>query len=699
MSMPQGEAKESRQQLVKRRTFVQGLALSTVGATSHLNSAHAQTGAPTPAILRGTEFDLRIGATQVNFTGRTRIATTVNGSIPAPTLHWKEGTTVTLRVTNTLPVTTSIHWHGILLPAEMDGVPGLSFNGIAPGETFVYRFPVKQYGTYWYHSHSAFQEQTGLYGALVIEPAAGELVRADADHVLVLSDWTDEDPDRVLQKLKASSDYYNYQMPTVGDFFRDVSTMGFAAAWERRREWNRMRMNPTDFADISGATYTYLANGKPPAANHTIPFRVGERVRLRVVNAAASSIFDLRIPGLKLTVVAADGQHVQPVAVDEFRISTAEVFDLLVTPDQDRAYTLFAQTIDRTGYARATLAPRPGMSAPVPPLDPKTWLTMEDMGMGDMQGMQHGSMPGMQGATPAQAMAPSGSKQGMQHGSMPGMQGGSPAPAPPPSGSMPGMQHGSMPGMQGGRPAPAPAPSGGMQGMQHGSMPAMQGGSPAPAPAPTSSGPMPGMQHGSMPGMQGGSPAPAPAPSGGMQGMQHGSMPGMQDGDMKMDTSPAVDNRAMSPGLVVTDPGPRLRNNGRRVLVYSDLHTIGGPIDQRQPGRDIVLRLTGNMRRFIWGFDGKKFSEAEPIHLSFGERVRFVLINDTMMSHPIHLHGMWSEVEDAQGKFLVRKHTVNVHPGKFINFQVTADARGQWAFHCHHLYHMEAGMFRKVVVE
>jgi CopA family copper-resistance protein len=537
--------------------------------------------------------------------------------LPAPVLRWKEGTTVTLRVTNTLPVTSSIHWHGILLPAEMDGVPGLSFTGIAPGETFVYRFPVRQSGTYWYHSHSGFQEQTGLYGPIIIDPERAESAQAAADEVIVLSDWTDEEPERVLQKLKAQSDYYNYQIPTVGDFFRDVSTMGFAGAWERRKEWNRMRMNPTDLADITAATYTYLVNGAPPAANHTIITRPGQRMRLRVVNSGASTIFDVRIPGLKLTVVAADGQAVQPVEVDELRIMPAETYDLLVTPG-DRAYTFFGQSIDRMGYARATLAPRPGTSAPVPALDPPTWLTMEDMGMGDMQGMQHGT--GQQAPAPA---AP----QGMQHGG-----GHAATPAAP----MPGMRH---------APATSPAPA------------------------------MPGMDQ----------PAPQSGPGG------HGSMP--------MDTAPAVDNRSMSPGPVVTDPGPRLRGNGRRVLVYSDLHTVGGALDPRAPTRDVVLRLTGNMRRFIWGFDGKKYSEAEPIRLSFGERVRFVLINDTMMSHPIHLHGMWSEVEDVQGRFLVRKHTVNVHPGKYIHFRVTADARGQWAFHCHHLYHMEAGMFRKVVVE
>jgi CopA family copper-resistance protein len=376
-----------------------------------------------------------------------------------------------------------------------------------------------------------------------------------------------------------------------------------------------MRMNPTDFSDVSGAAYTYLVNGMPPAANHAILAKPGERKLLRIVNASASSIFDVRIPGLKLTVVAADGQAVTPVTVDELRIATAETYDVLVTPE-DRAYTLFAQSIDRMGYARATLAPRAGMAAAVPALDPATWLTMEDMGMGTMAAMddtQHGDgMQGMEGM------------QGMQSGD--GMQG------------MQGMQ--SDDGMQG------------MQGMQSGD--ATQEATAAPPPA---------------------------------------SMDGTALG-----TGPSVDSRSVLPGPVVSDPGPRLRGNGRRVLVYNDLRTVGGSIDPRPPVRDIVLRLTGNMNRFIWGFDGRKYSQAEPIRLAYGERVRFVLVNDTMMTHPIHLHGMWSEVEGEDGAFLVRKHTVMVHPGKYVKFRVTADARGRWAFHCHLLYHMEAGMFREVVV-
>ena len=657
-----------RLQPLRRRTFVQGLsagALALAGAARPVHAELQATRTGAPPELAGTEFDLRIGSTPINITGKPRMATTVNGSLPAPLLRWKEGTTVTLRVTNTLPVDASIHWHGILVPAAMDGVPGLSFEGIRPGETFVYRFPVRQSGTFWYHSHSAFQEQTGLLGPLVIEPQRPGPVSYDSESVVMLSDWTDEDPERVLHKLKASSDYYNYQLPTVADFFHDVSTMGFAAAWARRKEWSQMRMNPTDFVDVTAATYTYLVNGVPPAGNHTVPVRVGERKLLRIINSSASSIFDVRVPGLKMTVVAADGQWVKPVSVDEIRIATAETYDVVVTPEQDRAYALFAQSIDRMGFARATLAPRAGMTAPVPPLDPATWLSMDDMGMGDMagmdgmSGMQHGG--GMQGMQGMQHGGDMHGMQGMQHGDdmqgMQGMQQGDDMQG------MQGMQHGDD--MQG------------MQGMQHGD--GMQG--------------MQGMQHGGdMQGMQG------MQHGGDMQGMQHGSMSGNSMDGTALGTGPAVDNRAMSPGPVVSDPGPRLRENGRRVLVYNDLHTVGGSIDPRPPSRDIVLRLTGNMERFIWGFDGKKFSEADPINLTFGERVRFVLINDTMMTHPIHLHGMWSEVEGEDGNFLVRKHTVIVHPGKYIKFRVTADARGQWAFHCHLMYHMETGMFRKVVV-
>lgn len=618
----------------RRRRFVQGIASGSVlvalGAWSLPNTASA---APNQqSILEGTSFDLTIANTLVNFTGKERNATTVNGLLPGPTLRMKEGTTVTIKVTNRLDVPTSIHWHGILLPFDMDGVPGISFPGIEPGETFVYRFKVQQSGTYWYHSHSKFQEQTGLFGSIIIDPAGSDPIRSDRDYILLLSDWTDREPEWVFTRLKKQSDFFNYQMPTAGDFFRDVSDMGFSQATQKWKTWNQMRMNPTDLGDVSGATFTYLANGMPPNGNWTALADPGQIVRLRVINGAATSIFDVRIPGLKMTVVSADGQDVEPVEIDEFRISVAETYDVLVKMPDAQAYTIFAQSIDRSGYTRATLAPRMGMRAAVPEVDPKTWLSMVDMGMGEMAGME-----GMEGM------------EGMAGDDMSSMKS---KPSPP----QPGMQGHDMSSMKGGS-----------QGMQGHDMSSMKGRSQ---------------------GMQG------------MQGMQGGGMASMKgSGEMAaLPTGPAVDTRAMSPSKSLSDPGPRLRDNGRRVLTYADLRTVGGPADKRPPTREITLRLTGNMNRFIWGFDGKKFSEAEPVYFNYGERLRITLINDSMMNHPIHLHGMFSEIESEDGQFQVRKHTVNAQPGKQISFLVTADAPGQWAFHCHLLYHMEAGMFRMVVV-
>ena len=569
---------------LSRRRFVQGLALG--GAVAGLgllrpSNAWALTSPGQPTALSGTDFALDIVETAVNFTGVARPATTVNGGVPGPLLRWRQGTTVNLRVTNRLRVPTSIHWHGIILPFQMDGVPGLSFDGIAPGESFLYRFQVRQSGTYWYHSHSGFQEQNALYGPLVIEPAGPERYPTDRDYVVMLNDWTDEDPERIYAKLKKQSDYYNFAQPTVPDFFRDVRGQGLGRALAMRRMWNAMRMNPTDLSDVSGHTYTYLMNGAAPVGNWTGIFKPGEKIRLRFINGSSSTIFDVRIPGLKMTVIAADGQDVQPVPVDEFRISAAETYDVIVQPQDERAYTVFAQSIDRSGYARGTLAPRQGMSAEVPALDQRVWLGMQDM-MGAMPHADHSS----------------------GHA------------------AMPDMDHGNMAGT-----APAPV-----------------------------------VRH------------------------------------ARTEYGPGVDMHVDMPRSNLDDPGIGLRDNGRRVLTYADLHTIGGPIDAREPGREIELHLTGNMERFMWSFDGIKFSDAKPVHFNTGERLRIVLVNDTMMNHPIHLHGMWSELENPDGQFQVRKHTVNVQPAQRITYAVTADAPGRWAYHCHLLYHMEAGMFREVVV-
>jgi CopA family copper-resistance protein len=561
-----------------RRTFVKGLAAGGLlgGLGLWRTPVWAVTSPGETQVLAGTDFDLLIGETPVNITGNPRTAMTINGGIPGPLLRWREGDTVTLRVRNALKDDTSIHWHGILLPANMDGVPGLSFHGIEPGGMYVYQFKVRQNGTYWYHSHSGLQEQSGVYGPLVIDAKEPEPFQYDRDYVVMLTDWTDEDAAGLMKKLKKQSDYYNYNKPTVGDFIHDVGEKGWGATVADRKMWAEMKMNPTDLADVSGATYTYLMNGQAPDMNWTGVFRPGEKLRLRFINGSAMTYFDVRIPGLKMTVVAADGLHVKPVSVDEFRIAVAETFDVIIEPTQE-AYTLFAQSMDRSGYARGTLTAKAGLSAPIPALDPRPLVTMDDMGMG---GMDHGSM-----------------------------------------GDMAGMDHSSM------------------------------------------------------------------------------AMPGMQSHPDTEKDNPLVDMQAMTTSPKLDDPGLGLRNNGRRVLTYSDLRSTFEDPDGREPGRTLELHLTGHMEKFAWSFNGVKFSDAEPLRLKYGERVRVVLVNDTMMTHPIHLHGMWSDLEDENGQFMVRKHTIDMPPGSRRSYRVTADALGRWAYHCHLLYHMEMGMFREVRVE
>ncbi|MEE4910145.1 copper resistance system multicopper oxidase [Pseudomonas alliivorans] len=580
-----------------RRTFVKGLTAG--GLLSGLGLWRSPVwAAPRPGEsleLSGTEFDLFIGETPVNLTGSPRTAMTVNGGLPGPLLRWREGDTVTLRVKNRLKDITSIHWHGIILPANMDGVPGLSFDGIAPDGMYVYRFKVRQNGTYWYHSHSGFQEQSGVYGPLIIDAREPEPFSYEREHVVMLTDWTDEDPTRLMKKLKKQSDYYNQNKRTVGDFIKDVSDKGWSKTVADRAMWAQMQMDPTDLADVSGATYTYLMNGQAPDMNWTGLFKPGERIRLRFINGSSMTYFDVRIPGLKMTVVASDGLHVKPVSVDEFRIAVAETFDVIVEP-ADGAYTVFAQSMDRTGYARGTLASRPGMKADVPPLDPRPLLSMDDIGMA---GMDHGAMS--HGSTNQDSM------QGMDHSQM----------------------------------------GHDMQGMDHTTMPVN---------------------------------TPQSHP------------------DSETD-NPLVDMQAMSTSSRLDDPGIGLRNNGRRVLTYADLHSTFDDPDGREPSRTIELHLTGHMEKFAWSFDGIKFSDAEPLKLKYGERVRVVLVNDTMMTHPIHLHGMWSDLEDENGRFKVRKHTIDMPPGSKRSYRVTADALGRWAYHCHMLYHMEMGMFREVRVE
>ena len=614
-----------------RRSFVKGLAAT--GLLGGLGMWRAPVWAVTspgqPNVLTGTDFDLYIGELPVNITGAARTAMAINGSVPGPILRWREGDTVTLRVRNRLKQDTSIHWHGIILPANMDGVPGLSFHGIAPDGMYEYKFKVHQNGTYWYHSHSGFQEQSGVYGALVIDAKDPEPFVYDRDYVVMLSDWTDEDPARVLSKLKKQSDYYNFHKRTVSDFVDDVSEKGWSAAVADRKMWAEMKMSPTDLADVSGYTYTYLMNGQAPNGNWTGIFKPGEKIRLRFINGSAMTYFDVRIPGLKMTVVAADGQYVKPVSVDEFRIAVAETYDVIVEPENEQAYTIFAQSMDRTGYSRGTLAVREGLQAPVPEVDPRPIIAMSDMGMdhGSMGGMDHGSMAGMD----------QGNMAGMDHSKMAGMD----------HGSMAGMDHSKMDGMD----------HSNMAGMDHSTMA--------------------GMSHEGMAGMSG----------------------AMQSHPASETNNPLVDMQTMSPTPKLNDPGIGLRNNGRRVLTYADLRSTFIDPDGREPGRTIELHLTGHMEKFAWSFDGIKFSDAEPLRLKYGERLRITLVNDTMMTHPIHLHGMWSDLEDENGNFMVRKHTIDMPPGSKRSYRVTADALGRWAYHCHLLFHMEMGMFREVRVD
>ena len=502
------------------------------------------------------EYHLLVGQRRVDLIGEPQRAVVANARFPAPTLHWREGEQITLKVTNTLQEPTSIHWHGIVLPYQMDGVPGISFDGIAPGQTFTYRFQLQQSGTYWYHGHSGMQEQEGLFGAIVIDPAQ-ETVKADRDYTILLSDWPRADPHRSLVRLKAQSDYYNFQKRTIGDFFSDIERLGFWATIADRLAWGEMRMEPTDLSDVTGANYRYLINGQTLEQHGRFLFKPAESVRLRFINASAMTHFDVRIPGLKMRVIAADGQAVEPLDVEEFRIAVAETYDVLVEPDNEQAYAIFAETLDRSGYAHASLTPHEDWLAEVPPLRAMTLLTLADMG-----------------GAHAQHVAPNTDMQM--------------------------------------------------------------------------------------------TPDTAEA---------HASHRG--DGMLKQQHHESSSSLSYSQ-LQAREPN----------------HALMGP-----PDREITLRLTGNMKRYIWSFDDVKYSDAEPIRVKLGERVRFHYVNETMMNHPVHIHGLWQYLDNGNGMYNPKKHVINVKPGETVSVDVPMDVIGSWAFHCHLLYHMDTGMFRKLIVE
>ncbi len=523
-------------------------------------------------------YDLEIGPVTLDVSGQPVDGFAINGQVPAPLLRFKEGEDLTINVTNTLKVDTSIHWHGFVLPFDQDGVPGMSFPGIRPGETFTYRFKAPKAGTYWYHSHSGLQEGAGMYGPIIIEPEGREPFRYDRDYAVVLSDWHEDSPMQVFRNLKRSPDHYNGIQRTVGEFFRDASEDGLDATISDRLDWGEMRMMPSDISDVQG--YTYLMNGENSDQNWTGLFEPGERVRLRFINASTMTFFDVRIPGLKMTVVQADANNVRPVPVDEFRIAVAETYDVIVRPREDKAFTIFAETMARDGFARGTLAPREGMAGEIPELRDPPRLTMADMDHGSMEGMDHAAM---------------GHDKGQNGGTM---------------------------------------------------------------------------DHSKM---------------------DHAAM----GHDMSAMASGKDDDPFYAPGSGLEPDAA----NGGKFLSLADLRAQEPLYEDRPYDREIRLRLTGNMERYMWSINDKKLSEAEPLRLQYGERVRFTFINETMMAHPMHLHGMWKIVDVGAGKWNPLKHVLTVPPNVTISADVEVDAPGQWAFHCHLMYHMAAGMFRKVIVE
>jgi CopA family copper-resistance protein len=539
---------------------------------------------------QGTDnvIDLTIGRISHMIDGEEGGAIGINGTVPGPEIRLQEGEDVLIRVTNELEAETSIHWHGILLPFQMDGVPGVSFDGIAPGTTFEYQYPVNQNGTYWYHSHSGLQEQLGHYGPLIIDPADEDPVEYDREYPVVLSDWTFEDPHEVLANSIKMEGYYNYQKRDLGEFFSDVKKNGLGDTIKDYAMFGKMRMSATDLLDVTGDTYTYLMNGRGPDSNWNALFKKGEKVRLRFINASAgTTAFDVRIPGLDMTVVAADGQNVEPVPIDEFRIGIAETYDVVVEPKEEIPYTIFAESLDRSGYARGTLAPREGMSAPVPEQRPRPQRSMRDMGMM----MQMGSMD-------------------MESDTMK-------------------MDH---------------------EKVSDGNV----------------------------------------------------NMPTMKETPVKHKPEDhGIGSAAIAEYQFnrLDEPGIGLGNDGRKVLVYNDLKKLTPNTDDRSAQREVELHLTGNMERYMWSFDGKQFHEVDgPIDFKHNERLRLTLVNDTMMEHPIHLHGMWMELENGNGQYNPRQHTLLVQPAQRISALITPRDKGRWAFHCHILYHMERGMFRVVQV-
>jgi CopA family copper-resistance protein len=622
-----------RRQLLRGATLAGGGLALAAWMPAWAQSVSPGLTAPLP-MVSGEDITLKIARQTMMIDGRPSKAIGINGTVPAPLIRLHEGQNVRLHVVNDLDEDSSIHWHGLLVPTQFDGVPGLSFPGIKPRSTFTYEFPIRQSGTYWYHSHSGLQEQLGHYGPIVIDPAETDPIASDREHVIVLSDHSPISPEAIFRRMKVDPGNLNFQKQTLAGLLA-----GRDQTLKDRMDWGRMRMDPTDISDTTGAAYTYLVNGHGPRDNWTALFTPGQRVRLRFINASSMTTFNVRIPGLRLSIVQADGQNVMPVEVDEFQIGVAETYDAIVIPIDDHAYTLVGEAVDRSGMARATLAPRAGMVAEVPPLRKRPLATMKDMGM-DMS-----SMPGMEGMDMSGGMGPA--------------RGVDPTAEQNPSAKL------ATPGA-----AAMPLPQASMPGM---------------APAD-----MADMDHSKMGGTDLG--ATGTMDMGSMKMRDFSNAPQVRKG-------PGVQTIAPMPIDRTGEPGQGLEDVGHKVLVYKDLMALTRNPDVRAPSRSLDIHLTGNMERFMWSFDGVKMSDhMEPIPFVEGERVRINLINDSMMAHPIHIHGHFFELVTGHGDHGPRKHTVIVQPGGKVTWDFTADAVGDWAFHCHLLYHMHAGMMRTVSV-
>jgi CopA family copper-resistance protein len=661
------------------------------------------------------EYNLTVDRLEIDTGDFTKTGIGYNGSTTPTVLRFKEGEDVVINVTNNLGEDTSIHWHGLILPYQQDGVPKISFDGIKAGETFTYRFPIVQNGTYWFHSHSGFQEPDGAYGAIVIEPKERDPFSFDREYVIQMTDSHPHSGNRIMRNLKMMPDYYNRKQRTLFDFFSDTEKMGVGKALSDRGDWGDMRMMPSDIEDLQG--FTPLINGKGPEQNWTGLFKPGERVRLRFINSAAMTYFDIRIPGLKMTVIQADGQNVQPVVVDEFRLAVAETFDVIVQPMEDRAYTIFGESMGRTAYARGTLAPREGMTADVPKLREDPLLTMADMGMAHGDHGGHGGGHGGHGEATHDVLAAltgghgsGGGSSKMDHSKMDHSK----------------MDHSKMDHSKMDHSKMDHSKMDHGSGQKSGEVDhaAMGHGTPKKKDGEVDHA---AMGHGTPKKKDGEVDHAA---------MGHGT-PKKKDGEVdhaamghampKKDGE--VDHAAMGHAMPKKDgevdhaamghgghgghamapggdpfyaPGsglaPTAANEGK-FLSYADLRAHKPLYEHRPATREIELKLTGNMERYMWSMNGVKYEDADPIVLQYGERVRFKFVNTTMMTHPMHLHGMWSILDVGAGKWNPIKHVISVAPGTTVYMETEVDAPGQWAFHCHLSYHADSGMFRKVVVE